>query len=99
MNAFGELVDADRRLVILRCLNEDPGYNLNESVLQSMLEALGHNVSRDRIRTDLAWLKEQGLVTLDVVVSVQVATITGRGADVATGRVIVPGVKRPRPGR
>ena len=97
MSEFGDLVDTDRRLVILRCLNEDPGYNLNESVLQSMLDALGHNVSRDRIRTDLAWLKEQGLVAIEEVVSVQVASITGRGIDVATGRVIVPGVKRPRP--
>lgn len=94
---FDELVDSDRRLVILRCLNEDPGYSLNESVLQSMLEALGHNVSRDRIRTDLAWLAEQGLCTIAEVVSVQVARITDRGIDVATGRTLVPGVKRPRP--
>ena len=97
MTAFGELVDADRRLVILRCLREDSGYNLNESVLQAMLEALGHNVSRDRVRTDLGWLAEQGLVTIEAVVSVQVVTITDRGIDVATGKAIVPGIKRPRP--
>lgn len=97
MTAFGDLVDEDRRLVMLRCLKEDPGYSLNESVLQAMLEALGHNVSRDRVRTDLGWLREQGLVTVQEVVSVQVATITDRGIDVATGKAVVPGVKRPRP--
>ena len=95
---FTEMLNADRRLVILRCLSEDPGYDLNESVLQTMLEAIGHNVSRDRIRTDLKWLEEQGLVRLKEIVSVQVASLTSRGLDVAKGRVVVPGVKRPRPG-
>jgi len=94
---FDKMVTADRRLVILRCLNEDPGYTLNESMLQSMLEALGHNVSRDRIRTDLAWLRDQGLIEIDEVVSVQVARITGPGVDAATGKMVVPGVRRPRP--
>jgi Fe2+ or Zn2+ uptake regulation protein len=98
MSTFADLIASDIRLVILRCLNEDPGYDLNESMLQAMLEALGHNVSRDRVRTELAWLAEQGLVTVTVVMNVQVATLTQRGADVATGRATVPGVKRPRPG-
>ena len=97
-STFAELIASDIRLVILRCLNEDPGYDLNESMLQAMLEALGHNLSRDRVRTELAWLAEQGLVTVALVVSIQVATLTARGADVAAGRSTVPGVKRPRPG-
>ena len=97
MNDFTELLNADRRLVILRCLSEDPGYDLNESVLQSMLNAIGHNASRDRIRTDLQWLDEQGLVTLREVVSVKIATLTSRGMDVACGKATVPGVKRPSP--
>jgi len=97
MGNFSDLVDEDRRLAILRTLAEDAGYSLNESVLQSCLDALGHNVSRDRVRTDLRWLEEQGLVRLDEVVSVLVATLTGRGTDVAAGRATVPGVKRPRP--
>ncbi len=97
MNAFSELITADIRLVILRTLESDPGYDLNESVLQSVLASLGHSVSRDRVRTELQWLAEQGLVTLKDVVGVQVATLTKRGADVATGRARVPGVKRPGP--
>ncbi len=98
MSTFADLIASDIRLVMLRCLNEDSGYALNESMLQSMLEALGHNVSRDKVRTELAWLAEQGLITVATVVSIQVATLTMRGADVAVGRATVPGVKRPRPG-
>lgn len=97
MSVFTDMMDEDRRLVILRCLEEDSGYSLNESVIEDCLEALGHNVSRDRVRTDLAWLSEQGLVVIEHIVNVQVATLTSRGADVARGRVSVPGVKRPRP--
>lgn len=90
--------DADRRLAILRFLHEDPDYRLNDSLLASALEAIGHGASRDVLRTDLAWLMEQGLVTVEEVMrSLHVATLTERGADVATGRAVVPGVKRPSP--
>ena len=103
MIAYNELIDADRRLVMLRVLVEDAGYSQNEYVIQTCLEALGHNVSQDRLRTDLAWLAEQGLITVETVGAnnhalVLVAKLTGRGADVAQGKTIVPGVKRPRPG-
>lgn len=95
--SYAELIAADIRLVILRALAEDTGYSHNESVLQSVLEVFGHSISRDRIRTELNWLAEQGLVTLRDAAGYLVATLTGRGADVAAGRVTVPGVKRPRP--
>jgi hypothetical protein len=97
MNTFNELRDADRRLVILRILEEDAGYSQNEFVIQTCLETLGHTVSQDRLRTDLAWLAEQGLVTVGTVGGVHVAKLTGRGADAACGRTLVPGIKRPRP--
>ncbi|WP_298438022.1 ArsR family transcriptional regulator [Geobacter sp.] len=95
--SFRELVIADIRLVILRALEQDLGYSHNESILHSVLEKFGHKCSRDQVRTELAWLQEQGLVTLETVADIFVATITQRGADVATGRTVVPGVKRPNP--
>lgn len=98
-NDYARYVEEDRRLVILRALEEDPGYSMNESVIQSVLASFGHRVGRDRVQQDLAWLAEQGLVKLELVISVQVATLTARGADAATGRSRVPGVKRPGPGR
>lgn len=96
--SYRELVQADRRLVILRLMAEsDSGYSANSSVLQLGLETVGHTVSRDVVHTDLAWLCEQGLVKVEPLATVNVATLTTRGLDVAKGRATVPGVKRPGP--
>jgi DNA-binding GntR family transcriptional regulator len=94
---FADLIAKDIRLVILRALAED-GYSLNESTLQSVLVQFGHNVSRDRVRTEIGWLAEQGLVTCDDVSGLFVARLTVRGQDVAAGRARIDGVKPPRPG-
>lgn len=94
--SFHELLTADQRLVILRSLHEMNSYEANESIIDSCLDAYGHKVSRDTVRNLMAWLEEQGLVTLRDVSGCQVARLTGRGEDVATGQANVPGVKRPR---
>lgn len=95
---FAQLLSEDRRLVILRLLSAAPEYTLNAFVLRPGLEAVGHSISADQLATELAWLAEQGLVELEAVVNVAVARLTSRGADVASGRVVTPGVKRPEPG-
>ncbi|WNJ96551.1 ArsR family transcriptional regulator [Vibrio ruber] len=92
-----QLLQQDRRLVILRVLNESAGYTANESILDSALDAYGHKVSRDVVLAELAWLDEQGLLTLEEVAKTQVARVTQRGIDVAEGQAQHPGVKRPRP--
>lgn len=97
MNSFQRLLDEDRRLVMLRLLAEDPGYRLNVYVLRPALDAMGHTVSHDKVATDLAWLAEQGLVTVEQASNVTVGKLTARGADVAAGRAVVPGIKRPQP--
>ncbi|HCC5907466.1 TPA: ArsR family transcriptional regulator [Citrobacter freundii] len=91
-----DLLDQDQRLVLLRSLL-DCGDSANESILQTCLQTYGHKVSRDTVRTQLAWLREQGLVTLSDVSGCYVAEITGRGDEVASGLTTVPGVKKPRP--
>jgi hypothetical protein len=96
MNDFANHLAEDRRLVILRVLLESAGYTANEYLLHSMVERLGHMVSTDRIRTDLTWLKEQDLLAVDDVAGVLIAKLVARGEDVARGRAVVPGVKRPR---
>jgi len=98
VNSFERLMNEDRRLVILRLLAEDPGYQLNVYVLRPALQAMGHTVSHDKVATDLAWLAEQGLVTVSKASDVTVGKLTARGADVASGAATVPGVKRPEPG-
>ena len=97
-NDFAAHLAEDRRLVILRVLLESAAYTANEYLLHSMVERLGHVVSSDRIVTDLAWLGEQGLISVDEVAGVRIARLLARGEDVARGRAEVPGVKRPRAG-
>lgn len=86
------------RLATLRLLAEAPGYSLNASIAADALGSMGLSASRDQVRVEIAWLAEQGLVTADELPGgLVVATLTERGADVASGRATVPGVQRPAP--
>lgn len=96
--SYAKLVSEDRRLVILRLLDESQGYTANEYLLTEALGGFGHAVSHDRVRSDLDWLAEQELVHVTDPGQVYVASLTGRGRDVAQGRARVNGVKRPAPG-
>ncbi|MBO2611215.1 VpaChn25_0724 family phage protein [Shewanella algae] len=96
--ALSEIMSWHQRLVILRLLAEVPGFDLNESVIQDGLDAYGLDISRDALRTQLTWLSEQGLVTINNIGKTMTATLTVRGEDVARGRATVPGIKRPRAG-
>ena len=82
--------------MMLRSIRDD-GDSLNESMLQDVLGLYGHCVSRDRVRTEMRWLEEQGLVCIENVSGILVAKLTGRGVDVACGSATLDGVKRPRP--
>ncbi len=95
---FAQLQAETRRCAFLRFLSEDVDYAMNTSLLQSALAEIGHGVSRDQVNTDAAWLEEQGLTTCEDIGGIVVVKITQRGLDVAEGRVVVPGVKRPGPG-
>lgn len=97
MNSFQKLVQQDMRLVTLMVLNGDAGYSHNEHVLRGALKMAGHSVSIDKLRTELYWLEEQGLVKTNTTEDLVVVGLTARGKDVATGDAVVPGVKRPEP--
>lgn len=98
MSSFPAFVTEDRRLAVLRLLNDQQGYSLNESVIHDALKHLGHAVPRAIVRDDMTWLEERQLLSIEVVADrVWVATLSERGADVATGRSRVEGVKRPSP--
>lgn len=83
---------------ILSLLQQDADYALNDGILQAALTQLGSPIAYDRLQTQLAWLAEQGLVTLDKLPGTVVAKLTVRGEDIALGRAMAPGVKRLRPG-
>lgn len=93
---YARQVNEDLRLTILLLLHEAAGYDLNEHILTASLVEFGHRPSKAKLITELTWLDEQGLCSLQTE-PVTVAKLTDRGADVATGRATVPGVKRPSP--
>ena len=95
---FAELQAENRRCAFLRFLAEDADYAMNTRLLQSALAAVGHGVSRDRVTGAAAWREELGLVACEDLGGIIVVKFTQRGLDVAEGRAIVPGVKRPGPG-
>ncbi len=98
MSDYARLLAEDRRLTILRTLEQDSDFSVNDFVLKRALEHLGHNVSRDVLRGDLVWLQDQQLVRLRRMEDggIWIATATEDGVDVARGRAH-PGVARPAP--
>jgi hypothetical protein len=96
--SFADFQQEDRRLTLLKALENAAQYRANAFLLRRYCDSVGHVVSADRIEQDLAWLAEQGLLAVGHLQGVTVATLTARGLDVATGRTKVPGVQAPQPG-
>lgn len=97
MSAYATRVAEALRLSILQLLDEAAGYELGDGVLVAALAEIGHHQSLDRLRIELSWLAEQGLVETRRVGALVIARVTERGVDVAQGRARVPGVRRPGP--
>lgn len=96
MNKLVNILAEQQRILILQMLNEDSDCRLNEQMLQKGLGMFGHNVSLDKVKTEVAWLEEQGCVTTDTVSpSVILVTLTDRGMDVVNQRTVIPGIDRP----
>ncbi len=95
---FAERLIEHRRLVLLQLLAESAGYSASAELLHAALPGFGHQASRDRVETDLAWLAEQGLCVVQTVGGVHLAALNQRGLDVAAGTAACPGVARPAPG-
>ncbi len=86
------------RLAMLRFLAGVPEYRANCAMLRDAVDGLGIAATRDQVRTEIAWLRDQGLVTSEEPrPGLVVATASERGIDAASGRAIVPGVQRPAP--
>lgn len=98
MASLEQTIRQHLRITILRLLAEDPNYTMNDSIISDLVGNYGFTPSRDKVRTELAWLREQGLVDYDDDDGIIISVLTRRGDDVAHGRSRVPGVKRPGPG-
>lgn len=84
------------RLAVLRSLTEAPSRSANDSILANLMAELGLPVTRDQLRSQLAWLEEQGLIrTARPTSTVLTVTVRERGEEVALGLVVVPGIQRP----
>lgn len=90
----------DRRLVMLRCLSEAKGFQLNESTLRHALRVFAHHVDHDLMRADVAYLEKHGLVRTETLSAASgelvLVTLTEAGSDVAEGTPH-PGVARRTP--
>ena len=96
--SYSDLVAADIRLAILTILARANDYTANAYALQTGLATdYGHALSLDRLRTELAWLDEQRLLTVQRPGGIDLATLNSRGYDVRRGVSSVPGIARPRP--
>ncbi|WP_049044384.1 hypothetical protein [Acinetobacter bereziniae] len=94
--SFENQLKEEMRLVMLRLLNELPSYRGNSSTLHSGLSHWGLDFSRDQVKTELYWLKDQSCIDIELDnPNVLVVKLTERGQDVAEGRQRVPGIQRP----
>lgn len=87
----------EQRRQILEALEREPDYKANGLELIAWLDDVGMNISVDKLHTELQWLEEQGLITLESARSIKIAKLTQRGLDLAQHRMLSDGVARARP--
>ncbi len=89
--AHGEQI----RLAVLQLLAELSGRSAIEQIIHPALEAMDLPCTADQLRGHLTWLGEQGLIEAEVNRNGDIrATLFERGADVARGAALCPGVAR-----
>jgi hypothetical protein len=97
MITFAERLAEDRRLVILRCLSEAAGYQMNDQMLKKAVAFIGHQAATDIIRADVIWLADHGLVRMEKIAvtsgELWIVYLTTAGQEVSEGRYH-PGVAR-----
>lgn len=97
MTDYAETIRRHRRIAILRHLEGCAEYTSNASILQSVLAGVGVTSTRDQVVTELAWLREQGLVDCDDRADFVVVMATLRGVEIARGIATHPQIQRPSP--
>ena len=86
-----------RRLAILRHLEAIPEYAGNATILQDVLNGVNIGSTRSQVLTELAWLQEQGFVTLREHDDFVLVTATQAGVEIARGQARHPEIRRPGP--
>ena len=94
---YADTLRRHRRSTILRALVSAPSYSGNESVLFDVCQAWRVPSTRDQVRTELLWLRDQGFVQVEDIAGYMMATITEAGGDIAEGRRTHPDIQKPSP--
>lgn len=97
MSPYLEHNSRHRRLSILRVLSESPEFRANDSLLSMVVNDLGIVSTRDQLRTDITWLRDQGFVAVKETAGIMVVTLTEAGGDIAEGRRTDPGIAKRTP--
>lgn len=100
--SFEDILRQNRRLTVLRALAKAPLYTANHLVLQTALDSAGLLCGEEDILAELDFLQKHNCLKLESLqasnMTISVATLTNKGADVAHGRIFLQGVQRPKPG-
>ncbi|MGL5166652.1 MAG: VpaChn25_0724 family phage protein [Afipia sp.] len=92
-----DIIREDARLIILKELEKQGNYSLNDSLLSETLLFAGISKSRDWVREELNYLDNVGAITRSIFGSVVVARLTPKGLEHVERRLVIEGVKRPSP--
>ncbi len=96
--SFGRHMDEDARLVMLQELASQTDYRLTEIILHRVIEAYGHNRSRDYVKTQIRAMAELGAVQIVQGDPVMIVEIVQAGIDHVLRRKVVEGIARPTAG-
>ena len=96
MRGYSAVFEADLRLAILQVLTAAET-EVNVPILRASIEAATpHRPAAEKLRQEITWLAERGLVAKRAIgASIAAATVTERGEDVARGREGLTGVAAP----
>jgi hypothetical protein len=96
-----QILAENRRLIVLRGLQEAIDYTLNEHSLGTVCRHYGNAAGKDILRGDLGFLEQHGLIKVERIDAesgkLWIATLTTLGGEVARGRPW-EGVARRGPG-
>lgn len=94
---YTDLTNADQRLYVLKSL-VNMGYDANDQMLITALEAFGHRISHSDMIDHLSFLANLNLVVLSKIANLTKVELTQKGQDVADGRTLIIGIRRPKAG-
>jgi len=94
--SFKDHLTEDLRLCLLRVLAEAPGAKANTSILQDVVNALGHHATREQVVQAVNYLEGLQAVATGQVGSVLVVTLRANGENhLKRLGAPLPGVKLP----